>query len=1298
MHAGHRPRQRLRRRTRIQALVLLKLAFVCAVQSTWLLPVAAQDAEAPVQASYAAHGSSHGRGLPRSGRVLAAAPVVPDATSSLDCQPREVDVAASLSCTLTPRAAVSGSSVIISAPAASFMIYPPSGAPFNLSTLSVPASGESFVFSLSPGALSGPLSVAAAPMGGAWNVSVPVTVTAVPDETTTVEVNEGAALAAGTTAQATIVLRRRGSPAYARRAAIASVSASGALASASLAGGASGYTYTLTATVTAGPTSATGTLTLALTLASGSGAVVVSATQVVVYSTPDITSYADCPGEFAVVNGPLTCTIHARASATPIYALRSEFLKPAALADNTALVSIGELEGPVAARTFTATFLFLSSGFGSEENGFRFFLRDTRFIPISIRGSPLAIGDPNLYIVLVKDRIEEAAFECPSRDLFVGESSTCTLYPKSMLEAGNPPVVVPFGNNFNPLESNLDVLQFVGWPASGNQSSAFPIRIGAGSNPGNATLRLQVRGQLSKVLEQTVFVWSLPDNTSEVSCPLSTPVARGAPLSVSFEARSAGQALASVPWAFAESGFSRAESAGEMFFEPEETGTRFDAEARWVEDVPYPSDFFTFDLSTSSVPTGPARLAARLALSPQDSLLSSCPIFLYDIADNSSEISCPQSLVKASTMMNCSVVLRRLDEPVHGFFASLEGLTSTGTPVTIADWAPPADGAPRRSFPFGLFATDATGPAAIDVPASSGLLAPLSFPLVVYDDADETTTLDCAGAAFVVAATVNCTVQPRKAGRVVYSPSDSFTLELRPVDSGAGAGARRLHQAIVLPLPSGVANAFPVSFVAPDSGSYELRLGVGTGAGAGSVSGAAPVLLPVETQVVLAGLQFTVPALLGLPDPLRVSASLAAGTDTVYRWDFGDGATALGAEATHLYSANGTYVVALTVENSVSALRANRTVLVEAPIEGLALSSGSPVAWKAAAQLRASVTRGSNVEFTIRVLDAGRASPPYVFSAPSATFRWPDRGTYRVEVEARNAVYVKTITEPVSIEPFDLLALNPASIPSRGQESITILGRRFVDGYALRCLFDYENKFASARFLSSEAIACVVPGHPAGNMTITVAYDTEVPNPDDTLALAYTSCPPGQYQTSFLFACQPCDPGTYSPDGIIGKCPFCPDGTYQPSPGQSDCLSCPANAGTTAGASRADQCVCRPGYWGTAFLGDGCITCPDGTDCTRSNTTYPPAVPGRWISRLDATVSLFCDPPEACPGGIQQCEDGYSGFRCGECKLGHYRVNGECNACSGKEPPFIGIVAVLLALLFFYCIYSARSFSRVRAL
>jgi PKD domain/Immune inhibitor A-like, MAM domain/IPT/TIG domain len=90
----------------------------------------------------------------------------------------------------------------------------------------------------------------------------------------------------------------------------------------------------------------------------------------------------------------------------------------------------------------------------------------------------------------------------------------------------------------------------------------------------------------------------------------------------------------------------------------------------------------------------------------------------------------------------------------------------------------------------------------------------------------------------------------------------------------------------------------------------------------------------IAEEVPIAGLVATndSPTLLG--DPTFLTATITAGTNVEFVWDFGDGITMTGQVVSHTYSAAGTYTATITATNSVSSAQETTTVEVYViPIE-----------------------------------------------------------------------------------------------------------------------------------------------------------------------------------------------------------------------------------------------------------------------------------------------------------------------------------------------------------------------------
>ncbi|HSC03251.1 MAG TPA: PKD domain-containing protein [Solirubrobacteraceae bacterium] len=146
-------------------------------------------------------------------------------------------------------------------------------------------------------------------------------------------------------------------------------------------------------------------------------------------------------------------------------------------------------------------------------------------------------------------------------------------------------------------------------------------------------------------------------------------------------------------------------------------------------------------------------------------------------------------------------------------------------------------------------------------------------------------------------------------------------------------------------------------------------------------------------------------------------SSDAGGSITSYAWDFGDGATAQGQTASHSYTTPGTYLVRLTVTDSLGLLDTATeavTVLDEPPVAAFAVDAASPEAGQPVA-FDGSSSSDSDGLVIAHIWDFGDGHRAYG-SKPSHTFATP--GTYTVTLTAvDNAWQRASINQQVTVLP-----------------------------------------------------------------------------------------------------------------------------------------------------------------------------------------------------------------------------------------------------------------------------------------
>ena len=150
------------------------------------------------------------------------------------------------------------------------------------------------------------------------------------------------------------------------------------------------------------------------------------------------------------------------------------------------------------------------------------------------------------------------------------------------------------------------------------------------------------------------------------------------------------------------------------------------------------------------------------------------------------------------------------------------------------------------------------------------------------------------------------------------------------------------------------------------------------------------------------------PTYLGAPTTL--TATIDAGSDVTYIWNFGDGEFGEGAVVTHSYLSTGSYPAIVTAINHVSSLRAATMVTItDVPITGLAAINDSPTWLGYATTLTATIATGSNVTYAWAFGDGGTGSGPIV------SHEYPSVGTYTAVVTASNSLDAVNATSIVTI-------------------------------------------------------------------------------------------------------------------------------------------------------------------------------------------------------------------------------------------------------------------------------------------
>lgn len=148
------------------------------------------------------------------------------------------------------------------------------------------------------------------------------------------------------------------------------------------------------------------------------------------------------------------------------------------------------------------------------------------------------------------------------------------------------------------------------------------------------------------------------------------------------------------------------------------------------------------------------------------------------------------------------------------------------------------------------------------------------------------------------------------------------------------------------------------------------------------------------------------PTLLGASTTL--SATIQAGTNVIYTWDFGDNEIGSGQLVTHIYPLIGTYTTTVTANNSFGSISDTTQVIIQdIPISGLVATNDSPTLLGESTTLRATATSGSNVIYSWDFGDGGFGSGAVIIHT------YPLVGSYTASVTASNSA--NTLVEDTEV-------------------------------------------------------------------------------------------------------------------------------------------------------------------------------------------------------------------------------------------------------------------------------------------
>jgi PKD repeat protein len=163
-------------------------------------------------------------------------------------------------------------------------------------------------------------------------------------------------------------------------------------------------------------------------------------------------------------------------------------------------------------------------------------------------------------------------------------------------------------------------------------------------------------------------------------------------------------------------------------------------------------------------------------------------------------------------------------------------------------------------------------------------------------------------------------------------------------------------------------------------------------------------------DVAIAGLTATNDSPTALGQPTTFTATITAGTNVAYAWDFGDGANGSGPVASHTYAAAGPHTATVTAANLVSNDTAETPVIIEEAIGGLAAVNDSPTILGQPTTFTATITAGTSVTYSWDFGDGANGS------GPVASHTYAAAGPYTATVTAANQVSTATAETPAIVE------------------------------------------------------------------------------------------------------------------------------------------------------------------------------------------------------------------------------------------------------------------------------------------
>ncbi|XP_053712172.1 polycystin-1-like [Synchiropus splendidus] len=169
-----------------------------------------------------------------------------------------------------------------------------------------------------------------------------------------------------------------------------------------------------------------------------------------------------------------------------------------------------------------------------------------------------------------------------------------------------------------------------------------------------------------------------------------------------------------------------------------------------------------------------------------------------------------------------------------------------------------------------------------------------------------------------------------------------------------------------------------------------------------------------------------------------------------YDWNFGDGSAIVqGRRVAHTYTQSGYFNVCVSVNNTISSMKACTDIFVHEEIENLTVRSSGPTELHAPTSVWGHLDSGNNITWTFAMGD-GRN---YSSSEPHISHTYTHEGNYTVNVTAANAVSSGWTTLTAQVFVFQIVKIEPSGCV---QEKVPFDIQAWVSGNASAHTYEWS--------------------------------------------------------------------------------------------------------------------------------------------------------------------------------------------------------------------------------------------------